>query len=209
MKTQVIIDADFLNIFLSIENGGNLFIEIMKALECEPIIHEYVEKNELFEDKAKKLLENKYIRCMTYDEIFKKPYYKEIYEETFKKFYSYINNDKTLELGKCNLYNYRKAGENLGEIHSCVMSMFLEIEYFMSNDRGAKDLAITRVNSNKFEMTVLSFSDFFDFLINNKGKLSNHLKQEIIDKLLPARNSNGNYILTKQRSRFIKTQLKG
>ena len=75
------------------------------------------------------------------------------------------------ESDKTDIFHYRKARENLGEIHSCIMAHFLGLKYFMSNDGGAKELVIRRVNNNKFQLTVLSFENFLNLLVENKKNL--------------------------------------
>ena len=76
----------------------------------------------------------------------------------------------------------------MGEIHSCIMAHFLGLKYFMcQTDGGAKELVIRRVNNNKFQLTVLSFENFLNLLVENKKKLSIDIKKRIIEKLLKSR----------------------
>ena len=86
------------------------------------------------------------------------------------------------------------------------MAHFLGLKYFMSNDGGAKELVIRRVNNNKFQLTVLSFENFLNLLVENKKKLSIDIKKRIIEKLLKVENNNG-YIISKKDAKLIKKQL--
>lgn len=71
---------------------------------------------------------------------------------------------------------------------------------------GAKELVIRRVNNNKFQLTVLSFENFLNLLVENKKKLSIDIKKRIIEKLLKVENNNG-YIISKKDAKLIKKQL--
>lgn len=69
-----------------------------------------------------------------------------------------------------------------------------------------KELVIRRVNNNKFQLTVLSFENFLNLLVENKKKLSIDIKKRIIEKLLKVENNNG-YIISKKDAKLIKKQL--
>ena len=127
------------------------------------------------------------------------------YQIEFEEYYKEMNK-KMWESDKTDIFHYRKARENLGEIHSCIMAHFLGLKYFMSNDGGAKELVIRRVNNNKFQLTVLSFENFLNLLVENKKKLSIDIKKRIIEKLLKVENNNG-YIISKKDAKLIKKQL--
>lgn len=205
MGTQVIIDADFLNIFLSLEDGEILFKDIMEALDFFPVIHQYVADNELdINMKAQQLIKENTIERIPYEKIFNDKY-KKFYQIEFEEYYKEMNKKKW-ESDKIDIFNYRKARENLGEIHSCIMAHFLELKYFMSNDSGAKELVKRRVNNNKFQLNVLSFKNFLDLLVENKEKLSAEVKNQIIERLLKVKNDNG-YIILKKYAKYIKNQL--
>ena len=195
MRTQVIIDADFLNIFLSFKDGEILFKDIMESLGFSPVIHQYVADNELDVNQKERI---------PYDKIFNDKY-KKFYQIEFEEYYKEMNK-KMWESDKTDIFHYRKARENLGEIHSCIMAHFLGLKYFMSNDGGAKELVIRRVNNNKFQLTVLSFENFLNLLVENKKKLSIDIKKRIIEKLLKVENNNG-YIISKKDAKLIKKQL--
>ena len=205
MRTQVIIDADFLNIFLSFKDGEILFKDIMESLGFSPVIHQYVADNELdVNQKAKQLIDENIIERIPYDKIFNH-LYTIFYQIEFEEYYKEMNK-KMWESDKTDIFHYRKARENLGEIHSCIMAHFLGLKYFMSNDGGAKELVIRRVNNNKFQLTVLSFENFLNLLVENKKKLSIDIKKRIIEKLLKVENNNG-YIISKKDAKLIKKQL--
>ena len=102
MRTQVIIDADFLNIFLSFKDGEILFKDIMESLGFSPVIHQYVADNELdVNQKAKQLIDENIIERIPYDKIFNDKY-KKFYQIEFEEYYKEQNIEN---IGKLSFYN--------------------------------------------------------------------------------------------------------
>ena len=204
MEKKIVIDADFLNIFLSATDGESLFVEIMEALNFSPCVHQFVKDEELFANNAaQKLINNGDIKVLSYDKI---KDFKVSYENEFKRLYRYINGHDS-NLGGGSVFTYRKAHENLGEIHSCIMAHILELPYLMSNDKGAKDLVLNRINSDHFEMTVMTYEEFLYFLTEQKTCLSDNIIKGIKDNLVSVQDDNNNYVISKQSAKKLQKLL--
>ena len=199
MKQTIIIDADFLNVITSASDGEKFFEDIVRSLDFQPLIHQYVADNELFNNNsAKRLIDDGIIQRVTYGEIFDDDF-EVFYKQSFADYYYQMNN-KEIPCSISNIFKYREAGHNLGEIHSCIMANFLNVSYLMSNDRGAKDLANTRVPN----LHVMSIDDFIVYAAEHSQKLSHETIEFIIDVLISIKNSNNRYIIEKHRAKELR-----
>lgn len=148
----VLLDADFCNLILEKSDNIPFFKSIFEILNIKPVIHIYVLHNELFHNVyIKSLVNNGFIQVLKYDDFLVDSFYKRSYQNTFEDFYEFMNNTK---LESFNVFKDHKAGHNLGEIHSLITAQYLNIPLFMSNDKGAKELANSKINTDAFKVDV-------------------------------------------------------
>lgn len=166
---DIIIDSDFLKKIVHVTDGIDIFHRIIKEYGKRPVIHEYVAYRELDTDSlATSLITTNSISVIKTQDYLKDAFVP-LYTETFKSHYKFMNHKELSLPPKCDIFTYRHAEENLGEIHSCLMAQYTKTPFFMSDDRQAKDLAMLRVNSDRFTLTVISVLDVLAELAKKKA----------------------------------------
>lgn len=173
----VLLDADFCNILLKNDNNISFFKSIFEILIINPAIHIYVFDNELFHNNSIKALVNEnYIKILNYNDFLKDDVDRVSYQQSFYDYYLFMNNEK---LDNLNIFTYRKSEYNLGEIHSLITAQICKIPVFISNDKGAKELAYNRINSTAFQIIVKNIEEVFDEC-EKISKLNSTIKRSII-----------------------------
>lgn len=165
-KGQAVIDADFFNKFTDKDPTGQLFLRVMDEMGFSPIMHKYVLEEELLGNPiAKDLVEKGYIKILDYND-FLSSSNKSDYEEKFTMLYRSFNSQKFSN----DIYAYRHAKENLGEIRSSLMAWYLGIDILMSDDAGAKYYIKSRLNSRRHRIEVYSVYDVLKAIGQKKDK---------------------------------------
>lgn len=76
-----------------------------------------------------------------------------------------------------------RAKKNMGEIRSLVLAHYLGIPVFMSNDRGAKQLAQSKINSSTCYITVKNVCEVFcEIKRNDSVELDKKAVRSILKK---------------------------
>lgn len=148
----VLLDADFCNLILEKSDNISFFKAIFDILDKKPAIHIYIFKHELLNNiHIQTLVQESFIKIIEYDDFLASDFDKHSYTIAFEDFYMYINGK---ELNNFNIFMDRRAKHNLGEIHSLITAQYLNIPLFMSNDKGAKELANSKINTDAFKVDV-------------------------------------------------------
>lgn len=148
----VLLDADFCNLILKKPDNISFFKAIFDILDKKPAIHIYIFKHELLNNiHIQTLVQESFIKIIEYDDFLASDFDKHSYTIAFEDFYMYINGK---ELNNFNIFMDRRAKHNLGEIHSLITAQYLNIPLFMSNDKGAKELANSKINTDAFKVDV-------------------------------------------------------
>lgn len=173
----VLLDADFCNIILQNDKNISFFKSIFEILNINPAIHIYVFDNELFHNNSiKTLVSENYIKILNYSDFLIDDVDTVSYQQYFHDYYFFMNSEK---LGNLDIFTYRKSGYNLGEIHSLITAQICKIPVFMSNDKGAKELAYNRINSTAFQIIVKNIEEVFNEC-EKISKLNSTIKRSII-----------------------------
>ena len=141
MRHYAVIDADFyIKLTQYASDKGALFLQLMKDLGMQPVMHAYIVNVELRRDTLiHKLVELGCIEVRNYDDYLVSEEDRADYEEYFLEAYERMNRFEFPE--KEDIYSYSCEDESLGEIRSIYMAKKLEYDYLMSDDGGAKRLA--------------------------------------------------------------------
>lgn len=107
----------------------------------------------------KSLVTNGFISIIEYKNFLYDDFDKQFYKTTFENFYEYMNNKK---LKNFDIFKDHKAKHNLDEIHSLITAQYLNIPLFMSNDKGAKELAVSKINTNSFKIDVQNVKEVIE-----------------------------------------------
>lgn len=164
---EVIIDADFINAITSINNDPGLFVTIINDLDVKPYVHTYVANQELFSNNIfKDLLSDGSITEIKYED-FLPDELKDVYASEFLKLYKAVNGPENLPI---NVFHDRRAQRNMGEIHSILLAKEKNITVFLSNDRGAKALAVSYINNSLYKLDVKNIPTIIEEIAKNPNK---------------------------------------
>lgn len=156
-KRKVAIDADFFNKLTENNPDGELFVQIMNDLNVAPVMHRYVFDYELNGNQtARKLFDSGFISVYDYSD-FLNDSNRLSYESNFRRAYIYFNEEEF----QGDIYSAHRAECSLGEIRTSLMSWYMNIDLFMSDDGGAKQFVLNRLNSRKHKIDVLNIFDTF------------------------------------------------
>lgn len=154
-KGQAVIDTDFFIKFTEKDSTGQLFLKIMDEMGFNPVIHNYVFKEELLGNSiAKKLVESDHIKILDYNDYIN-PSNQSDYEVKFIRLYRDFNSQDF----EGDIYTYRHEKESLGEIRSSLMAWYLGINILMSDDGGAKYYITSRLGSRRHRIEVYNVYD--------------------------------------------------
>ena len=168
-KIVTIIDCDFFNHITESSKDIKNFEALIKDLNIQPIVHEYVYKEELFSNNcAKKMLECGLLKEEKFDDFINEKNKNE-YIRYFETFYKYANG-MDIVYKKNNYKTYRKSGENLGEIHSLCLALIKVYPMFLSDDSGAKRLNASIEKKSK--IMIKNIYEVYEDIAKLKNKLT-------------------------------------
>lgn len=185
MECRVLVDSDFFTMIAPCKNIAKEkeFVKsVFDSLNKKPCIHPFVAKEELFNNEVvKQLIDEGYITVIDYNSVLKESWMEQQYVDNFVTYYDYMNSEK-IPSSLSEITRHR-AKKNMGEIHTLIFAHYLEIPLFMSNDKGAKKLAETKINSQHFSIDVKNVCDVF-CMIKTTGsiKLDTKVVRSILKK---------------------------
>lgn len=195
-KTEVLVDTEFLH-KLSAE-GKNIegFKKVLDELEFQPVIHPYIATKEIdMYSYFQQLVDEGYVRVATYDEFLRDEADKKLYSEyfqnlhdTLRKYLEKKNGAKQIEKLVLNpeqsIFEYRKAGMSLGDVHMVLMASFTQIPVILSDDG---DMEILKPAAKKkfvysgYKLTILGCVEVLETIA--RMEKSNLNKKELLDIL--------------------------
>lgn len=169
-ENNYIIDSDFILKIIRSSNDDSVFKKIVTGLNIIPILHPYVAYRELDTSTiVKNMIKENFLTVIEYEE-FLPDQFVPLYESSFKDFYKFMNGTELNLTNGQTVRTYKKSKESLGEIHSCLLAQYLNIPILMSDDKGAKNLANLRVNSQDFKLTVLNIHECLIYIAKQKDR---------------------------------------
>lgn len=190
MGCHVLVDSDFFTMIApckNIDKEKEFVKSVFDSLNKKPCIHPFVAKEELFNNEViKQLIDEGYITVIDYNSVLKESWMEQQYVDNFVTYYDYMNSEKIPSLSpeiKFSDIKRHHANKNMGEIHTLIFAHYLEIPLFMSNDKEAKKLAETKINSQHFSIDVKNVCDVF-CMIKTSGsiKLDTKVVRSILKK---------------------------
>lgn len=165
---RVVVDTDYFNfITMNLKESG-LFLKVMKELQYEPVMHEFVYTQELHENSfVKKLVDDGSLIRIGFDSLRNTPEKSNEYSRLFSYAYYEMNGKKFDNQAKIESYHHEK--ENLGEIHSAILAWFMDYDYLMSNDSGAKTFIESKLNTLKHSIHVIDIEETFTSCLNKES----------------------------------------
>ena len=169
---KVIIDTDFLNHILKAKNGINTMKTIVDFFGFELVMHTWVYDREVkgISSDIQKFVDNN-VAIVQYKDFLIDEDDWLLYDFEFNALFEEMNHRKA-SLGKQSFDTYNKSGENLGEIHSVILSRFTGIPILLSDDYNAKEIAAKRLNSQGFFLNVKkSFELLCEIISEDENKI--------------------------------------
>ena len=163
MENYVVIDSDFGNMIAPeniIEKEKEFVRSIFNSLQKKPVVHIFVYEQELLTNKViKELVAEQFIDVIDYNTFLPADIFKIQYAETFADFYNFMNGETIEKVFDVITKHHSK--KNMGEIHSLILTHYMGIPIFMSNDNGAKNLAKSKINTKSFTIDIMNVCEVF------------------------------------------------
>lgn len=140
-NNYAVIDADFyIKMTKYACDRGALFLQMLKDLGVQAVMHKYVAKVELKKDEyIKDFIDSGQIELRDYSDYLISEQDRSEYEDYFIEAYERMNRYDFPE--DEDIYEYACEDEGLGEIRSLFLAKKMGYHYFMSDDGGARRLA--------------------------------------------------------------------
>lgn len=148
------------------------FKKVICELDVEPVVHEFVYKNEMMGNSvARQLMNQGSLLVIHYDEFVNKSMCT-YYNNLFRDLYKFVNGKELIWKGRSpfDARTYQESGANLGEIHSVILALYTGYDLFLSNDNGAKKLADVKINNKQYKLNVNNIIDVFEIIALKKAK---------------------------------------
>ena len=172
-KTEVIVDTCFLQKLSSEGKAIDNVKRILAELEYIPVVHPYIYEHELsLHSYFVRLVEEKYIRVISYNEFQKDTADKQTYEDYYDVLYEEMiltleamNSPKQIEklcLHKHKgqtIYNTHKQGSSMGDVHMILMASYLQMPILLTEDSDIemlRDIAKRRMRLGQYSLQILN-----------------------------------------------------
>ena len=172
-KTEVIVDTCFLQKLSSEGKAIDNVKRILTELEYIPVVHPYIYEHELsLHSYFVRLVEEKYIRVISYNEFQKDTADKQTYEDYYDVLYEEMiltleamNSPKQIEklcLHKHKgqtIYNTHKQGSSMGDVHMILMASYLQMPILLTEDSDIemlRDIAKRRMRLGQYSLQILN-----------------------------------------------------
>lgn len=165
---RVVIDTDYFKFITNDLTDAGYFLKLMEELMLEPVMHEFVYKQELHEHSlVKQLVKDQKLTVLYYENLMMDSKNCAEYERLFLYAYHEMNG---VPYNRQNpIKEYRHGKENLGEIHSLILARLMNYDILMSNDGGAKTLAENKLNRQSIIVHVINIEETFTKLISKEN----------------------------------------
>ena len=166
-KPEALVDTCFLQKFSKEGKNFETLKRILESLDFQPVVHPYIWKNELeMYSYVDKLQKTGLIRIASYEEFLLDDDDKELYAQQFLELYVHLgeyyemtNSKKRVEAlpENCDIFNYRKAGTSIGDVHVILMAAYSQIPVIFTEDgdiSALKSIAKRKINSDSYQMDI-------------------------------------------------------
>lgn len=170
-RTEVIVDTCFLQKLSSEGKAIDNIKKVLAELEYIPVTHPYIYEHELsLHSYFVRLVEEKYIRVIQYNEFQKDAIDKQSYEA----YYGVLYEDMRLALEAMNspkqveklclhkgqtIYNTNKQGSSMGDVHMILMASYLQMPILLTEDSDIemlRDIAKRRMRLGQYSLQILN-----------------------------------------------------
>lgn len=206
---EAVIDTDLLNKITqapNIRDGKELFLRTMRELNVIPVTHYYLAEREMqvCNKIATELIVEGHIKVFQKEDFIPDRETEEEYAGFFRKWYNYLNPEE--RIGKdIDIFNFKKSGHSMGEIHALLMARYMNLKILMSDDLDAKWLV---KNSEMRGIQVYDLVDIYTLIGQREEKtitlseVENIIRRENpLDSIEQKRRKKKKYIKVKNKWR--------
>lgn len=178
-KPEALVDTCFLQKFSKEGKNIETLKRVLESLDYRPVLHPYIWKHELeMYSYVEKLCKAGLIRIASYGEFLKDVYDEELYRQQFLelyillgKYYETTNSKKHVEAlpEKCDVFNYRRAGTSIGDVHVILMASYSQIPVIFTEDgdiSALKFIAKMRMDSESYQMDIYNALEALEQIIS-------------------------------------------
>ena len=170
-KTEVIVDTCFLQKLSSEGKAIDNIKKVLSELEYIPVVHPYIYEHELsLHSYFVRLVEDKYIRVIQYNEFQKDSIDKQSYEAYYGVLYEdmrmaleAMNSPKQVEKlclhKRQTIYNTHKQGSSMGDVHMILMASYLQMPIILTEDSDIemlRDITKKRMRLGQYSLKILN-----------------------------------------------------
>lgn len=170
-KTEVIVDTCFLQKLSSEGKAIDNIKRVLTELEYVPVAHPYIYEYELsLHSYFVRLVEEKYIRVIQYNEFLKDAIDRQTYEAYFAVLYEdmrqtleAMNSPKQVEklcLHKGHtIYDTHKQGSSMGDVHMILMAAYLQMPILLTEDSDIemlRDITKRRMRLGQYSLQIFN-----------------------------------------------------
>lgn len=172
---RVIIDSDFIQKILSTNSKNNeqakeSFLNMMKDLDIQPVIHGLLLDNELMGNVLiTDMVNDGKIEIIKLEDIICDDLLRYDYKQIFLMLYKEMNGT---DFNGNDVFDYWISNRNLGEIHSAITASLTGMELMLSDDKAAKRIISTRLVTRRHPLIIKNILEVIED-IGNKNKETN------------------------------------
>lgn len=173
-KKEAIVDTCFFNKLSNDGKNIEAFKKVLVELDYKPVVHPYIAEKELDVFlHFNKLVEEGFIRKVSYSEFIEdegdaelyEQYFPELYEE-MRKYLEIKGSKKQIEKFAIpkgqTIYTYRRAGMSLGDVHMILMAFFMRLPIILSEDGDIeflRSVAKRKISSDSYNLDIYNVMD--------------------------------------------------
>lgn len=203
-KTEVIVDTCFLQKLSSEGKAIDNIKKVLAELEYTPVAHPYIYEQELsLHSYFVRLVEEKYIRVIQYNEFQKDA----IDKQTYEAYYGVLYEDMRLALEAMNspkkveklclhrgqtIYNTHKQGSSMGDVHMILMASYLQMPILLTEDSDIemlRDIAKRRMHLGQYSLQILNGVQLIEEIAKKRDTSISIKEIELILKAMRERNA--------------------
>ncbi len=203
-KTEVIVDTCFLQKLSSEGKAIDNIKKVLTEFEYIPVAHPYIYEHELsLHSYFVRLVEEKYIRVIPYNEFQKDAVDKQSYEA----YYGVLYEDMRLALAAMNspkqveklclhkgqtIYNTHKQGSSMGDVHMILMASYLQMPILLTEDSDIemlRDIAKRRMRLGQYSLQILNGVQLIEEIAKKKNTTISVKEIEAILKAMRKRDA--------------------
>lgn len=195
-KKEAIVDTCFFNKLSCDGKDIETFKRVLIDLEFVPVVHPYIAEKELDVFSGfDKLVEEGFVRVVSYDEFIEDQddkdlyirYFHDLYEE-MRTYLEITDSKKQIDIlhlpeGQT-IFTYRKAGMSFGDIHIILMATIMRLPIILSEDSDIKFLRSVAKRKIVGDIYSLDIYNVIDLITMIAQKVDSSISKKELEKIV-------------------------